>query len=501
VRTALGAGRERLVRQLLTESVLLAIVGGLAGVAVAVAAVPLLARLVPFTLPISQPAVVDSRVLLFAALVTFGTGVGFGVVPALRLTRRPDMADLREGTRTPASARGQRLRAALVVAQVAASVALLISAGLLIRALWRIQSVDPGFRTSDVLAVQTPVPWPKYAPTARRVDFYTRVLSEVRALPEATSAAYISFVPMAWGGGIWPVSVKGGSVSARTDQTLSASLRFTTPDFFVTLGIPLHRGRDVSEGDTATTQFVAVVSESFAKRYWPGEDPIGRSFMMAFNERTVVGVVGDVRVRGLERPSEPQVYVPYRQIEDGWMPFYAPKELVVRSSSDPTTLVPTIRAIVRTADPDLPLARVRTLRDVVDGQTAPRTTQVRGLQAFAALSLLLAAIGIHGLLSYAVSQRRAEIGLRVALGARPGDILAMILGQGVILASIGACVGLGLAYAAARSMTALLAGVQPGDPATFIIAIGVAFVMTIAGSLTPALRALGVDAVIVMRAE
>jgi predicted permease len=319
----------------------------------------------------------------------------------------------------------------LVVAQVTLSVALLVSAGLLIRALWRVQAVDPGFVTRDVLAVQTPLPWPKYAATARRVDFYNRVLAETRALPGVTSAAFISFVPMAMGGGIWPIAIPGApGVPADSEQSLTASMRFVTPDFFATLGIALTRGRDVRESDTASSQMVAVVSESFVRRYWPDGDPIGRSFTMAFSQRTVVGVVGDIRVRGLERPSEPQVYLPYRQVEDGSFTFYAPKELVVRSSTDLAPLTPAIRRIVREADPDLPLASIRTLAEVVERQIAPRAIQLRVLQAFALLSLLLAGIGIHGLLSYGVSERRAEIGLRVALGAQPSRILTLVLGQG-----------------------------------------------------------------------
>ena len=499
VRTALGAGRERLIRQLLTESLVLSALGGIIGVAIAVAAMPLLARLVPLTLPMGEPTV-DLRVLFFATIITCGTGLGFGVVPALRVSRRPDMSDLREGTRSATSGRGQHLRAVLVVAQVTVSVALLICAGLLIRALWRVQAVDPGFVTEEVLAIQTPVPWPKYTPTARRVDFYNRVLSETRTLPRVTSAAFISFVPMAMGGGIWPIVIQGAPLlPADTERSLTASMRFVTPDFFTTLEIPFRRGRDVRESDTSSSQMVAVVSESFVRRYWPDADPIGRSFTMAMSERTVVGVVADIRVRGLERPSEPQVYLPVpasgRRLVRVLCTEGARGPFVGRLAA----LTPAIRRIVREADPDLPLARIRTLRDVVDTQTAPRVTQLRVLQAFALLSLLLAGIGIHGLLSYTVSERRAEIGLRVALGAQQSSILRLVLGQGASLAAVGAILGIGLAYIAGEQMKALLAGVGPGDPATFIAAAGLAVFMTVGGSLLPALRALRVDAASVMK--
>ena len=500
VRAALGAGRERLVRQLLTESLTIALAGGAAGVGVAAAAVPLLTRLVPISLPIGDASAVDARVLAFALGLSLVTALAFGVAPAWRLCRAPDMNDLRAGARASAAKRGQRARAALVVAQVAASVALLVAAALLLRALWRVQQVDPGFRTDNVLAVQTPLAWPRYAPTARRADFYTRALDGVRQLPGVSGAAFISFVPMTMTGGIWPIEPQGAIASdGNTGRT--ASLRYVTPGFFDTLDIPIVRGRDVSESDTGTSPFVALVSESFARRYWPNADPVGRRFKVAMFDRTIVGVVRDVRVRGLERPSEPQVYLPYRQIPDGWMIFYAPRELVVRASIDPLPLAGSIRAIIRKIDPELPVARVRTVRDIVDQQTAPRVTQLRVLQGFAALSLLLAGIGIHGLLSYAVSQRRGEIGLRMALGADSRVIAGMIARQGLALAAAGAAIGVALAYAAGRQMEALLAGIPAADPVAFVAAAALALVMTLGGTLLPALRAGRVDAASVMRSE
>jgi predicted permease len=502
MRTALGAGRERLVRQLLTESLVLSTFGGLLGIAVAVVAVPLLARLVPPTLPVAEATAIDPRVLAFAAIVTLATGFGFGVVPAIRVASDRDLSGLREGSRGGAGGRTERLRALLVSAEVAASVVLLIAAGLLIRALWRVQSVDPGFRTAQVVAVQTPVPIEKYAATGRRVDLYSRILTDVRGLPGVTSAAYISFLPMTMRGGIWPVEVEGPStIPDELRGQRAASLRYVTPGFFATLQVPMRKGRDISESDTQNAPGVAVVSESFAKRYWPGQDPIGKRFAFVFQPRTVVGIVGDIRVRGLERESEPQVYLSYQQVPDRMYRFYVPKELVARSSAPPTTLLPAIRAIVRQADPDLPIAAARTLQDIVDADTASRRTQLRVLTAFAALSLLLAGIGLHGLLSFAVSQRVPEISLRMALGARGGDVLALILRQAVLLAASGAIVGMGLAYAAGRWMEGLLFGVQPGDLVTFSTAAAVALLMTVSGSLIPAMRAVRVDPATVLRSE
>ncbi|HEX2444674.1 MAG TPA: ABC transporter permease [Vicinamibacterales bacterium] len=502
MRTAMGAGRERLVRQLLTESLVLSVAGGALGIVFAIIAVPLLALLVPPSLPIADATALDTRVLLFAALLTAVTGIAFGVVPAVRVASDRDLSGLREGSRGGSGGRTERLRALLVAAEVAISVVLLISAGLLIRALWRVQTTDPGFRTERVIAIQTPLSQTKYGVTARRVDLYSRILQDVRALPGVDSAAYISFIPMSMRGGIWPVKVKGtAQIPEELGDQRAASLRYVTPGFFRTMQIPLHAGRDISESDTLEANAVAVVSQSFAKRYFPGVDPIGQRFEFAFMERTVVGLVGDIRVRGLERESEPQVYLSYRQVGDGNIMFYLPKELVVRASADPVTLVPAVRSIIRKADPDMPISLVRTLDEVVAADSASRTIQLRVLGVFAGLSLLLAGIGLHGLLSFAVSQRVPEISLRMALGARAGDVLRLVLRQGLVLAAIGAVVGMTLAYAAGRWMEALLAGVKPGDLITFAAAAGIAVLMTVSGSLIPALRAVRVDPATVLRAE
>ncbi len=499
VRTALGAGRERLVRQLLTESLILAGCGGLLGVLLAVTATPLVARLVPNSLPIAALPGADLRLLLFAALTTTLTGIGFGVVPALRACGDPDASGLREGSRAGVGGHRERLRSALVVAEVTLSVVLLVSSGLLIRALWRLHGVDPGFRTEGVLTLRTSLPMPEYQETARRAQFFRQVLGDIRGLPGVSSAGYISFLPMVMRGGIWPVGIPGRPEEPSESSTVS--LRFVTPGFFATLGIPIVQGRDVSEVDTRDAPAVAVVSASFARRYWPGQDPLGRRFIVASQERAVAGVVGDVRVRGLEGTSEPQVYLPHQQVPDNSIVWYAPKDLVVRSSLDSGALLPAVRRAIARADPRLPISDVRTLAEIVEAETAPRSVQVRVLGGFAAVAALLAAIGIHGLLAFAVSNRAQEIGVRIALGARSGDILALVLRQGVLLAAAGVALGVGLAYAAGRALEALLAGVSPRDAPTFLTAVGLALVMTIAGSLLPALRAVRVDPLTAIRAE
>ena len=503
VRTALGAGRERLVRQLMTESLLLAGAGGALGVGIAMISVPLFAQLVPTTLPIAESPAVDLRMLVFAVILTAVTGLTFGLAPVLRASGGADLGGLREGARSGGGEK-ERLRAVLVVAEIAASVALLVSAGLLIRALLTVRGVDPGFNPDGVLTLRTELPMPAYSTVAAREAFYTRVREETQALPGVTSAAWISYLPISsFRGGIWPVSVKGdvdaGSEVRGANNT--ASIRYVTPRYFETMAIPLKRGRDIADADNRGRQFVAVVSESFVKRYWPNEDPIGRHFTFAFADREVVGVAGDVRFRGLERVSEPQVYLSATQVNDGAVIFYVPKALAIRTSGSPASLVPSVRDIMRRADARLPIFEVQTLSEMVDRETASRAAQVRVLAVFAAIAFGLAAVGIYGLLSFAVSQRVTEIGVRRALGAQSRDVLTMVLSRGFTLAIAGVVPGVLIAYAAGRGMEALLAGVAPADPLTLASAVALALLMTVLGSLAPTLRALRVDPITALRAE
>ncbi len=501
VRTAMGAGRERLVRQLLTESLLISGMGGAIGVGLAVVSVPLFAQLVPTTLPIAGSPAVDLRVLLFALALSVATGLVFALAPVRRGSGGAYLEGLRDGPRV-GTGRKERLRAALVVAEIAASVALLMSAGLLIRALLTVRATDPGFNPEGVLTLRTELPQPDYRTVAARDVFYTRVLDEVGRLPGVTSAGFISYLPMSSvRGGIWPVTVSGDAATDVRSANNVASIRFVTPGYFRTLGIPLLRGRDISDGDHRERQAVAVVSESFVRRYWPNEEALGKHFTFAFADREVVGVVKDVRVRGLERTSEPQVYLSPKQVVDGGIISYMPKSLAIRTSGSPEALAPAVRDIMRRAEPRMPVFELQPLSNLVDLETASRATQVRVLAAFAAIAFGLAAIGIHGLLSFAVSQRLTEIGVRVALGAQPRDILWMMLSRSVVLAIAGIVPGIAIAYAAGRSMEALLAGVPPADAVTLSGAVGLALVMTLAGTLLPTRRALRVDPITALRAE
>jgi predicted permease len=497
VRAALGAGRERLVRQMLTESVLLAVTGGIAGAIVAAVTVPLLSSLVPTSLPIASQPSVDQRVFAFALAFAVLTGLGFGLIPALRVGGRTGFAALRQGARSGGGRGASRLRSTLVAVEVGVSVVLLISSGLLIRAIWQVQAVNPGFRTESVITLRTALASPVYRDSVRREQFLRDVRAGVRSLAGVEGAAYTSGLPMVLTGGITGITIPG--VELRGNR--AASLRLVTPGFFETLEIPLLRGRDVADSDTRDRQLVAVVSESFADRFWPNEDPIGREFETRGDRRIVVGVVADIRVRGLERTSEPQLYLPAYQPPLTIGDLYQPKDLVVRTSRPDPGLVAAIRRVVRQADPQQPVSNVQLLSEVVGDQTAMRRAQINVLGALAVLALVLTAVGIHGLLAFTVSQRDREIGVRLALGASPRSVARMIMGQGMRIALVGVVPGVIVAWLAARSMSALLVGVPPEDPLTIAAVAALCFVTTVAACARPALRAAGVHPIAALKSE
>jgi putative ABC transport system permease protein len=484
---------------MLTESAVLAFVAGALGVLLAVGLQPLFVRLVPNGLPIGETAPLDGRMLLWALAITTVTALGFGTLPAIRIARDAGANGLREGRREGSSRRTERLRTAFIVAEVTLSVVLLVAAGLLMRSLWNVQSINPGFDAEGILTARTALQSRLYRTAEQRTRFYDQVLSDVKALPGVTTAAYTSFLPFVMRGGIWPVTVGGRREGFAMEHT--ASLRFVTPGYFEALRIPLKQGRDFIDSDSAAARPVAMVSESFVRTHWPGQDAIGRPFEIGGVQRTIVGVVGDVRFRGLERDvNEPQVYLAYRQVPDGQL-FYAPKDLVIKAAAVPSTLAPAIREIVKRIDPQLPVTAVQLFTDVVAEETAPRTAQVRVLGGFALLALTLAAVGIHGMLAFAVSSRAREIGVRIALGASARAILSTIVGRGLFSTALGVVIGVPLAFLAGRALQALLAGVSPGDSVTFLVAIGLCLAMAVAGSLIPALRALRVDPIRAIRTE
>ena len=497
VRAALGAGRERLMRQLLTESVTLALVGGLAGAAAAAMAVPLLSRLVPTSLPLALEPSVDLRVFAIAAGLSALTGLGFGLLPALRVGGATGFAALREGARGSASRR--RLRTALVAIEVTVSVVLLISSGLLMRAMLRVQAIDPGFSAENVLSVQTALPLPQYSDRVRREEFYRRVLAEVRAQPGVQAAGYMNGLPFVMTGVIARVLFPGEQ--DRRDGTQNASYRVVTPQFFDAMRIPIRQGRDFRDDDTRDGQRVAIVSESFVRRRLPNQNAIGRTVEVRGDTLAIVGVVGDIMVRGLERVSEPQLYLPINQARDTLPDAWMPKELLVRASGAPASLLPAIRRAVRNADAQQPISNVRMLSELVGDQTGTRRAQVRVLGALAALALILATVGIHGLLAFTVAQRDREIGVRLALGADPRSVRRMIVGEGMRMAVIGVVPGVIIAWLAARGMSSLLFGVRPEDPVTIGVVSVLCFATTVAACVAPAVRASRIHPMSALRAD
>ena len=498
VRAALGAGRERLVRQMLTESLVLAIIGGLIGVAVATLAVPLLAHMIPTSLPLGESPRLDSRALLVAGAFTALTGFGFGLIPALMTGRRTAFRALREGARG-GGGRRQRLRTTLVAIEVAVSVLLLVSSAFLARAVWRVQSVDPGFSSDGVLTVRTTLTQTRAADSVRRTEFYARVLAGVRALPGVTAAAYTSGIPMVLTGGITGVELPGQP--ARNRRANGVSLRFVTPQFFDVLEIPILAGRGIDDADRLGRPLVAVVSESFVARQLSSEPAIGKTFRTRGREYTIVGVVKDIKVRGLERTNEPQLYLSAAQGPGALGILYIPKDLIIRAGARSAGLVTAVSDVIHRIDAQQPVSDVRMLSNVVEGQTADRRAQLRILVALAGLALLLTGIGIYGLLAFMVTQRSREIGVRLALGAEPGRVARMIVGDAARLALIGGVPGVIAAYAVARAMNALLFGIAPTDPVTLASGFVIVLLATVVGSLAPAMSAVRVSPLVAMRAE
>ena len=498
VRAALGAGRERLVRQMLTESLVLAIIGGVIGVLVAALAVPLLSHLIPTSLPLGETPRLDARALLVAGTFTALTGLAFGLIPALVTGGRTGFRALREGTRG-GGGRRQRLRTTLVAIEVAVSVLLLVSSAFLTRAVWRVQSVDPGFSSDGVLTLRTELTSTKAVDSLRRTEFYDRVLAGVKNLPGVSAAAYTSGLPMVLTGGITGVELPGQT--ARNRRSNGVSLRFVTPQFFDVLRIPVRTGRSIEEADRLGRPLIAVVSESFVARQLSNEPPIGKTFRTGGQEYTIVGVVKDIMVRGLERTSEPQLYLAAAQAPGQLGILYFPKDLIIRAGARSAGLVPAVRDIIRRVDSQQPVSNVRMLTDVLERQTADRRAQLRILIALAGLALLLTAIGIYGLLAFMVTQRSREIGVRLALGAEPGRVARMIVGDAARLALIGGVPGVVAAYAVARAMNTLLFGIAPADPVTLASGFVIVMGATIAGSLAPALSAVRVSPLVAMRAE
>ena len=500
VRTALGASRWRVVRQLLTESVLLSLAGGAVGLLLAMWGVDLLLRLNDNKIPRAAEIGLDRNVLLFTLGVSVLTGIVFGLAPAFQTTSVDLHDTLKEGGRSGKGGVRRGVRNALVVAEMAFAVILLVGAGLLIRSFVQLQQVNPGFEPRGVLAMQVSLPGSKYREGAQRASFDRQVLEAVRALPGVRSAATITTLPMSGFNQSGSFRIEGrqtppGESSPHGDRWMPSD------DYFQTMGVPLVRGRYFDARDTAEAPGVAIVSEALARKYWPGEDPVGQRITFEGGQqaprwREIVGVVGHVRNEGLEGESRGQYYIPYAQRPNG-----ADLFLVVRTDAEPSTLAPAVRGAVAGVDRDLPVYRVTTMEKLVAESLAQRRFSMFLFGVFAALALALAVVGLYGVMSYTVAQRTHEIGLRMALGAQSRDVLRMVVGQGMWLVAVGLAVGLAGALALTQLMTSLLYGVSAADPLTYAgIAVLLAAVAFFASYL-PARRATKVDPMEALRYE
>ena len=505
IRSALGAGRFQLVRQLLTQSLLLAVFGGVLGVLVAFWGTDVLLKLAPRNIPRLAEARIDFPVLGFALLTSVLTGVVFGLAPALRMSRPDVNESLKEASRTSSGASaGSRLRGVLVVAEVAVAFVLVIGAGLLIRSFRLIQSVEPGFRAENVLAMDIAPPPSKYRQPFERVAFFQEVLERVEAVPGVRSAAVVSDFPLGGSGG------GGFVIEGRTPahpKEWDAEFRSISPDYFRAMDIPLLEGRWFTRQDAAKAAPVAVVNKTMARRFWPGENPVGKRIRRRAPAGppwlTIVGVVGDVRHSGLTREPYAEVYVPYQQPSWGTseVPFPFPRELVVRTDLDPVSLVPILQRQVWATDKDQPVTRVRTLEGLVRDSVSRERFNMFLMAVFGAVGLVLALVGIYGVLSYTVTRRIHEIGIRMALGAERGQVLAMVIAQGMRLAILGVGIGTVAGLALSRVMSALLFGITATDPATFVSVSALLLAVALAACSIPAWKATKVDPILALRCE
>jgi putative ABC transport system permease protein len=394
------------------------------------------------------------------------------------------------------------LRSAFVVAQVALSLVLLVGAGLMIQTLYRLHSQYAVLRPESVLTLRTDLPRAKYREHSQRVAFYDQVLERVRRLPGVESAGYTTTVPLVWKGGTTGFLPEGRQ--PLPGLSYDANHRQVSAGYLETMGVPLRRGRYIEERDVEQSQAVAVINETMARQYWPDEDAVGRRFKIGDPDGpepwvTVVGVVADVRQMGLDEPVKAEMYLPFRQL--GYRAFYAPRELVIRTTAEPKSLVAAVRREVQSVDPQQPVSNVRTMAEVLGRETSEQRVGMTLLAAFASLALLLASLGIYGVLAYFVAQHTPEIGIRMALGAARGDILALVLKKGMGMALVGVAVGLGGAFALTRLMQSLLYGVSASDPLTFAgVALLLAAVALVA-CLIPARRATKVDPMVALRYE
>jgi putative ABC transport system permease protein len=514
IRTALGAGRGRIVQQLIIESLVLAVVSGAAGLLISAWIVDLTPKLSAVNIPLMETAALGWSGLILATAISLITGLAAGVLPALR-SSSVGPGWLRESYRVSDDRSGRRLQNAFVAAEVGLTLVLLVGAGLMITSFTRLIGVDPGFRTSEVLVVPVDLPASRYPEAYQRRGFYDRVITDVENLPGVQAAGAVSHLPLGGADNWMPFRVVDRPDPA-PGQEPYAPFRVATPHYFTALGIPLRRGRLFNDGDARQsvpvirwfpqqpyppgfekTQAppVAIISESAAKQFWPGSDPIGQRIRILFSpEVTIVGVVGDIHHNGLDLPSYPHIYLPHNQ--EPWNSV----SLVVRTSGSPEQIAPTVHQLIRAADPQLPVT-VNTMTNIVAASVGRPRLYAEITGVFGATALMLAIVGIFGVVSYVAAQRTREIGVRMALGAQRREILALVVAQGMQPIGVGIGVGVVVAIGVTRFMSKLLFQVQPLDPLTFVTTTIVLAAVGLMACWIPAARASRVDPSTSLRTE
>jgi putative ABC transport system permease protein len=499
VKTALGASRSRIVRQLLTESVMLAIAGGLAGLLLASWGISGLLALSPANLPRAQTITLDGYVLGFTLAISILTGLVFGLVPALQASKLNLNESLKEGGRSSTEgSRRNRVRRLLVVSEIALALVLLVGGGLMIRSFLRLQSVDSGFNPRNVLTMIVSLAGSEHSTGPKRVAFFNQLLERVESLPGVESASAINHLPLV--GDIWGLgfTIEGRPAPLPGERPVGV-YRIVQPNYFQTMGATLVAGRDFTERDNETSPGTVIINEAMAHRYWPGEDPIGKRIELSGEDsypREIVAVIKDVKQGDWTAKPRPEFYLPHRQAAS---PRYL--TLVVRTSSAPLQLAAAVQSEVWTIDKNLPVSEVMSFEQAISTSIAEQRFNMLLLGIFAAVALILAVVGIYGVMSYSVTQRTHEIGIRMALGAQSSDVLRMITGQGMALVAIGIGVGLVGAFLLTRLMESLLFGVSVTDPATFIAIPLILAGVALGACFVPARRATKVDPMVALRYE
>jgi putative ABC transport system permease protein len=501
LRSALGAAQGRLVRQLLTESVLLAFVGGALGLLLGQVAIQFVKMFGPLNIPRLHEVRLDPGVFAFTIAVTLVTGLLFGFAPALAAARENLVETLKEGSQRSGSGPGrQRIRSVLLVSEVALALVLVIAASLLIRTFFHLLKVDPGFNTTRVLTFEITLPGTKYPDKDRAAALYRKVLERLQNIPGVQSAGIGSPMPMSGGQESTAFMIPGRPRELNGFHTF-ASYTIASPGYFSAIGTPILRGRPFLDSDTADSEPVAIISKTLADEFYPDEDPIGQTIKLPpnrFPAMTIIGIAADVKHFTVREKTGPEFYVAYTQKP---YPDMLTMQVALRTQADPRAMIGSARDAIRSVDPSLPIAKVSTLSTLVDdSMTQPRFSMLL-LTAFGALALILASIGIYGVISYSVAQRTQEIGIRLALGAQPRNVFRMILGHGARLTGLGVLIGFLAAFGVTRLMTSLLFGIRPTDPLTLVAVPALLMAVALLACYLPARRATRVDPMVALRYE